>query len=164
MKEDQYNILFVCSGNSCRSPMAEGLLKAKLPSDLVEKVVVQSAGTLGIEGARATAFAVEAVRELDADISGHFSQGVTGELLQKADLIFALARNHRDFLLDYFPAVSDKVFLLRTFDRDRSEPIDEDIDDPVGASRTVYQQCAELLNSELQRIMPRLLALIRAKL
>ncbi len=104
-------ILFVCSGNTCRSPMAEalarGLLAEKLhvpPEDLEKKgVSVLSAGSFAMPGARATPQAVEAVKNLGADLSRHRSRPLTVELIHQADMIFAMSRNHRQAITAWFP-------------------------------------------------------------
>lgn len=165
MKSDQqFGILFVCSGNSCRSPMAEGILKAILPTALKQNVTVQSAGTLGIHGSPATDFAVEVARDHGADIAGHRSQGITEKLVKSSDLIFAMAEDHKHYLQDRFPGFRENVFLLRAFDRAPGEITNESIADPIGQSLEVYRECGELIHSELQRIMPRLQQLITEKL
>ncbi len=164
MKKATFDILFVCSGNSCRSPIAEGLMKIKAPEKFRDRVRVASAGTLGLDGHSATDFAIQAAGELGADISRHRSQGVNQDLVRNADIIFAMAREHKDYLEREFPEVRDNVFLLRTFDRPPQETADDSIDDPIGRSLSVYRQCAALIDSELNRILPRLVKLMEEKL
>ena len=164
MQNKEFNVLFVCSGNSCRSPMAEGLLRAKLSDEFGEAVTVQSAGTLGIDGNPATAFAVMVTEELGGNIRDHRSQGVTAELVHQADIIFGMARDHDAHLKQRFPEVRDNVFLLKSFDRASDKKLNASIDDPIGAGIEIYRECGELIDSELERILPRLRQLIAGKL
>lgn len=164
METPQFRVLFVCSGNSCRSPMAEGLLKAKLPKDLVGRVRIESAGTLGISGMPATDLAVKVVAKRGADISQHASQGLTEELASESDVIFALASGHLEFLHTHFPAARENAFLLRTFDLEGKRPAQTDVMDPIGGDIKVYESSAELIDNEIRRILPRLESLAREKL
>jgi protein-tyrosine-phosphatase len=144
--------------------MAEGILQSKLPEDLKDKAIVVSAGTLGLDGNPATEFAIAAASQYGADISDHRSQGATDELLQDADIIFAMSSEHKHYLDHYYPEIRENVFLLKTFGRDHDldeKEIDDSIDDPIGRSLEFYQQCCEVINSELERIMPRLEQMIR---
>ncbi len=163
MTSKNFNILFVCSGNSCRSPIAEGLMKIKLPAEYRERVVVRSAGTLGLDGNPATHFAIQVARDLGAEISQHRSQGVSEELVNEADLIFAMTPEHKSYLEKAFPEVRENVFLLKAFDRQHGEEFDEFIDDPIGGTFAVYQECARIIDAELERILPRLTRLIEEK-
>lgn len=164
MKSDIFQILFVCTGNSCRSPMAEGLMKQKIPSELRDKVKVQSAGTLGLVGNPATEYAIEAAREKGADLSDHKSQGVTETLLKDSDLIFVMSSEHKIFLENRFPDVRENIFLLKKFGREPGEKIRPNIEDPIGESYRVYQKCCKTIETELERIWPTVESLIEAKL
>jgi protein-tyrosine phosphatase len=164
MKDGKFFVLFVCSGNSCRSPMAEGLLKIKLPKALEDRVIVQSAGTLGINGSPATEYAITAAGEYGADIARHLSQGVTEELSAMADVIFVMSREHRTFFEHYMPDIRENVFLLKTFDTDPEDVQDDSIPDPVGHNLDVYMTCCETIDHELNRIRPRLIRMIEEKL
>ena len=164
MSSNTFNILFVCSGNSCRSPMAEGLMKSKISVRFKSAVQVQSAGTLGINGNPATDFAIITASKLGANISQHRSQGLTDKLAKESDLIFAMASEHKNLLNKHYPEIRENVFLLRSFARDPEEKLNRDIADPIGGPLDHYRQCGELINSELQRILPRLNQLIKEKL
>ena len=163
----KFHILFVCSGNSCRSPLAEGLLRVKLPSRLQDEVVVKSAGTLGIDGSPAARYSVELVQEMGGDIAGHRSQGVTEKLMQETDLILAMAAEHIDYLQEEFPQYRENIFLLKRFGRAAGEAntddSDDDIFDPVGSSKETYRLCAEIIDEELERIMPTLVNFIQQR-
>ena len=163
MSSNTFTILFVCSGNSCRSPIAEGLMRAKLLPDLRELVQVKSAGTLGLFGNPATNFAIEVAGNYGADIFGHRSQGLTDELVKEADIMFAMAPEHKTFLQGHYPEFRENVFLLKSFGRQPGEIDSERIEDPIGRNLAVYKKCAEILNDELNRILPRLTKLIEEK-
>ncbi len=163
----KFQILFVCSGNSCRSPLAEGLLRLKLPSRLQDEVEVKSAGTLGIEGSPAARYSVELVQEMGGDISSHRSQSLTEELMRETDLVLAMASEHVDYLHEEFPQYRENVFLLKRFGRAAGEAntddSDDDIFDPVGLSKETYRLCAEIIDEELERIMPTLVSFIQQR-
>ena len=124
---------------------------------------VQSAGTLGIYGNPATEFAIEAAGRLGADISAHQSQGVTQALVKRADIIFGLAAEHERNLQQQFPEVRDNVFLLRSFDRKLEPGESANIEDPIGRNYETYEECAQVIDNELARILPRLTILIKDK-
>ncbi|MDR1891199.1 MAG: low molecular weight protein arginine phosphatase [Puniceicoccales bacterium] len=127
-------VIFVCSGNTCRSPMAEYLLKAALQKiNLADNFRVCSAGIMAVENARASDLAIRVMEDFNLDISGHVSQRATQELLDSADVIFCLAENHRTFLLSNYKKMSKKCFLVREFlnvkDKDIFDPFFGNIDD-----------------------------------
>lgn len=156
----KYKIVFVCTGNICRSPMAAGLLRAKLPKHLKSKVTIESAGTMGIEYSLASENAIEAMHEKGIDITDHQSLGVSDKVVKGADIIFALAEDHRHYLESNFPYVRDNVFLLRTFGRDHKKTGSVSVADPIGGSIEIYERCRDTIEREIDRILPRLTRLI----
>jgi RpiB/LacA/LacB family sugar-phosphate isomerase len=128
-------ILFVCTGNVCRSPMAEGLFRhaVKGRSDLQ----VMSAGVGAIEGQPPSAYAVQALRELGVDISQQRSRMLTADVVNQADYIFGMTHGHVDAINLLYPQAAEKTFLLREFD-ETLDVFEKDIPDPIGGSYEVY--------------------------
>jgi protein-tyrosine phosphatase len=136
---------------------------------LQDEVEIKSAGTLGIDGSPAARYSVEIVQERGGDISGHRSQSVTAELVAEADLILAMASEHVDYLQSEFPQYRENIFLLKRFARaanesgDEEDFADDDIFDPIGTSKEIYRTCAEIIDEELERIMPTLTNFIQER-
>ncbi|MEZ5405313.1 MAG: ribose 5-phosphate isomerase B [Verrucomicrobiia bacterium] len=140
-------ILFVCTGNICRSPMAEALLR-----DRLETVEVQSAGLAAGLGQAPSHNAILAMRELKIDISHQRSQPVTPELVKWADLIFVMTYGHLDMILMLFPAAADKVFLMREFESSHQSLRNLEIGDPFGGSLEHYIAVRKQLEQSLPHL------------
>lgn len=108
------SILVVCTGNVCRSPIAEGLLRDALAERFGEQAPhVSSAGTTGWEGEGAMKESVAAAAERGTDISGHVARMVTGTMVEHAALVVTMATEHRDALSRFSPATAHKTFTLK---------------------------------------------------
>ncbi len=154
-------IMFVCTGNTCRSPMAEGGLRVLLKKAGLDNVSIFSSGTSGATGFPATAFAIEAAKIWDADISSHRSQPLTVELIERADLIIALSSEHCREILYMVPEAKNKTFLLKNYPEPGCDG--EDVDDPIGSSLDMYNQTFIEIGEELGRILPDIIELAREK-
>jgi glycine hydroxymethyltransferase len=142
-------ILFVCTGNICRSPMAEGLMRQRLRGD--RDVTVISAGLSASYGQHASENAVRALQELGIDIKGHFSQPVTEDLVRMADAIFVMTPGHQRSLLSLYPSAASKTFLMREFEEGLSD-FEREIPDPIGLSYFTYLDCRDAIQSAIPSI------------
>ena len=124
-------ILFVCTGNVCRSPMAEGIFRQAAQGRGEYQVL--SAGLGAAEGAPPSAYAVQAAKELGIDISGLRSRMLTADLIEQADYIFGMTHSHIDTVMALYPQAAEKTFLLREFD-ETLHSFEKDISDPIGGS------------------------------
>ena len=142
-------VLFVCSGNICRSPMAEGLLRARLHAAGISAVEVLSAGTLGITGEVADSGAVEAARDGGASIEGHLSRALSSELVRGSDPVLAMEAHHLKALRMIAPDHPGLHMLGEFLPREEREREGEDIADPIGGSDRGFRACREKIDRAL---------------
>jgi RpiB/LacA/LacB family sugar-phosphate isomerase len=143
-------ILFVCTGNVCRSPMAEGLFRHAVRGRGDYRVI--SAGLGAVEGQPPSPYAVQAVKELGIDISNQRSRMLTAELVNQADYIFGMTHSHIDTVMLLFPHAAEKTFLLREFD-ETLDLFEKDISDPIGGSYEVYLNCRDQIEQGIVSIL-----------
>ena len=147
-------ILFVCSGNQCRSPMAAKMFEKILKRELVEGIEVSSAGTLALNGDTVGEATKEVASSIGIDLSEHTSRPVTAELIRNSDLILVMEEIHKASILGLCPDLDDRVRLLRSF-APHSQP-GEEIYDPIGlpplALRTCFAQILESLEGLVKTI------------
>lgn len=139
-------ILVVCSGNICRSPMVAEYLKHRLSREGLSHVVVSSAGTLGIDGAPASREAIKAMEEIDIDLSGHRSRGISAADVQSSDLVLAMDHRHLEELAVRYPTGRDMRHLLRAFEAGpEPDSSARDLEDPIGSRLSVFRKQRDVI-------------------
>lgn len=152
----QPEIVIICTGNTCRSPMAEVLLREKLIKKLgcpreALRIRVKSAGIAASPGSPAALQAVQVMHEQDIDLNDHESQQLHYQLARNADLLLTLSNSHRRAIISEWPEFENKTFVL--------DPNGGDIADPFGAPVEVYDACAQQIDHLLEQRLPEILGL-----
>src|SRR6059036_3652420 len=144
------NVLFVCTGNICRSPIAEGLFRRLLGNR--RDVEVASAGVHAVSGQPPSLYAVQVCEEEGVDISGLRSQPLNHALINRATHIFAMTGGHLETIQTLFPHGAEKSFLLREFE-EPGTTVWRDVPDPIGLGREVYEDCARIIGHALPSVL-----------
>ncbi|NLA10941.1 MAG: low molecular weight protein arginine phosphatase [Firmicutes bacterium] len=147
-------ILFVCTGNTCRSPMAEALFRHEWGNRSgVPEVQALSAGLAAASGGPASAGARAVMREAGIGLEGHCSTLLGEALLSEAHLVLVMSRGHRDHLQQHFPGAAGKVFLLKEYAGITEDP---EIGDPYGGTLAQYHQAYEEIRKAVAGVVSRL--------
>lgn len=159
-------ILFVCSGNTCRSPMAEGFLKTALDGDtyLYGLFNVASAGIAAYNGENASPNAVKALQDgWNTDISNHCASTLQAKDIENSFIILTMTRSHKEYILLNYPDAHDKVFTLKEYAYGKSvcpgyEQYDYSLDtaDPYGMSLHMYSLCAFEIKQAVEKLVEKL--------
>lgn len=146
-------ILLICTGNTCRSPMAEALLNHKLKIHGCKQVMALSAGVNAAADSSASPLAIAVMQDRGIDLSRHRSRQLQPEYIAAADLILVMTSGHRQLLRRLYPAAVAKIYTLGEFCGQS-----EDISDPYGGTENDYEQCAEQLQTLLTLAWEKLVA------
>ena len=144
------SVLFVCTGNICRSPIAEGIFRQLLGNR--RDIEVASAGVHAVRGQPPSLYAVQVCEEEGVDISGLRSQPLTAALIDRATHIFAMTGAHLETIQMLFPDGAEKSFLLREFE-EPDTTVWRDVPDPIGLGRDVYEVCASTIKNALPSVL-----------
>jgi len=157
MYEVFMNILFVCTGNTCRSSMAEGILKSMLQEMNIDNINVSSAGISAFDGEAANEKAIYTLNKKGIDIRNHRARQLTKKIINESDLILTMTNNHKNMILNVMPEYSDKVFTLKEFaciiNNEETRGKNLDVADPFGAGYNVYEISAAEIEEQLNKII-----------
>jgi len=143
-------VLFVCTGNSCRSVMAQGLLKKILKEKNRDDVEVLSAGVLAIEGTGVTPQTRELLAQEGINVSAHRAQRLTRQMVDASDFILVMSRGQEEAVMALAPEAKNRLFLLKEFAKISDENMD--IDDPIGRGHDFYSRTLYVIRQAVERV------------
>ena len=145
-------ILFVCTGNSCRSVMAVEMFKKMLGGDK-DKINILSAGVGTMPGMRASEYTIKVLQREGIDATSHRSIAISKDMIQNADLVIAMDRFHKNRIVEIDPSAKNKTHVLREFKKAPDEILEPEILDPIGRPLEVYERSLVLIKEGLENLI-----------
>ncbi|MFP4013004.1 MAG: hypothetical protein ACLFVQ_02890 [Chitinispirillaceae bacterium] len=146
------HIVFICTGNICRSPMAEGILRKKISESGRKDIVVTSMGLKGLDQHPAAEEVLKICGENGVDLKNHLSRPLIPEELHQADMIFTMELGQSQFLKVFFPRIEERVFLLGSFPQKDSRR--GEVKDPYGGNEKDFRKTYTIIDRHIDRILP----------
>ncbi len=141
------NIVFVCTGNTCRSPMAEGIAK-KLAQQKELALNFSSRGTSVYMEEKANPLAKNAAKAYSSDLEEHFSKAFSEKDAEKSEIVLTMTLRHKEYLKEKYPKYKDKIFTIKEYVGEKG-----DIADPFGKNKEAYEACAKELYDLINKIL-----------
>ncbi len=148
-------IMFICTGNICRSAMAEGMLKKMLQEEKIEAEIC-SCGIYAETGDEVTYNAIDAMKDYDVDITSHKATNIRDSKIKEMDIILCATNTHKQNVLYLYPELKGKVYTMKEYAGIDKEGQDLDIKDPWGYDLNVYKHCAKEIKECLEKIVEKL--------
>jgi len=165
---NKFSLVFVCTGNICRSPIAEGIMKDLILDELESHgrslpIKLASAGTYAVDGNPASEYAIMVAAQHDIDISFHRSRFLSEEIVNDADLILTMEKNHTNNINQTWPHIKC-VYELKSFGRESSaKEFNREIMDPIGMGFDDYVNVFNEIKKEILRVAQIIYSLAREK-
>ena len=140
-------VLFICTGNTCRSPMAEGYFQSLVEREGMDNMEISSAGTFAGDGEPASTHSRRSASKIGIDIANHKSTPLTPELLNSADIIVAMTASHKTHVGSLVPAALAKTRLMGELSSES-----QDVSDPFGGDADIYDDCLKSMIPSLNAL------------
>lgn len=148
-------IMFVCTGNICRSPMAHYYMQKKVKDLKIENnFLISSCGVFANTGEKSTQNAIEAMKDYDVDLTNHRATNISDTNIEDYDYIITLTASQKQQIKYYYPKLTDKTYTLREFVN--KDEIYIDIDDPWGLNLSVYKSCAIEIVEKVDKLIEKI--------
>jgi L-threonylcarbamoyladenylate synthase len=154
IRKTKFIVVFVCTGNICRSPLGEGILKAMVEKTKFNDIFsIQSAGTLNLGPVHAHDFSLKVADDNEIDLSAHRARQISEQIVDEASIIFCLAMDHLQYLRKNYPNYRHKFQLLKDWKRDNPLAVPS-IADPIGHELKFFEKTYSEIYTEIKRVFP----------